>query len=120
MSLKGRRQSRPAGHQAGEEELPDGGEQAQQEGELPGLLERIRQTNGLEEFEPHLYEQPYLVLFAASGAAKQSWSDVEELPPGISLRLFPGRLCVGGRGFDALPAQAGERHAAVSRSFRRF
>ena len=39
---------------------------------------------------------------------------------GISLRLFPGRLCVGGRGFDALPAQAGERHAAVSRSFRRF
>lgn len=89
MSLKGRRQSRPAGHQAGEEELPDGGEQAQQEGELPGLLERIRQTNGLEEFEPHLYEQPYLVLFGASGAAKQSWSDVEELPPEYLCDFFP-------------------------------
>lgn len=77
------------GAQAGEEELPDGGEQAQQEGELPGLLERIRQTNGLEEFEPHLYEQPYLVLFAASGAAKQSWSDVEELPPEYLCDFFP-------------------------------
>ena len=77
------------GAQAGEEELPDGGEQAQQQGELPGLLERIRQTNGLEEFEPHLYEEPYLMLFAASGAAKQSWSDIGELPPEYLCDFFP-------------------------------
>lgn len=53
------------------------------------LLERTIQTNGLEEFAPHLYEEPYLMLFAGSGAAKQSWSDAGTLPPEYLGDFFP-------------------------------
>lgn len=56
---------------------------------IPALLEQVIEKNGLAAFAPHVYDDPYVALFAGTGMAQQSWDAADTMPSDAFCNFFP-------------------------------